>query len=732
MRRLLQILILLLAHFCISQNSGNQNKIEDLLSRSGKLFLELKNDESIENANQALHLALDSKDYVNAARAYNLIGLNYNDFYDVNKAVEYYKKGLTHANKTNNDTIKCWLNNNLANTYSYHQIDFNESIKYYKEGIKYAEKINDVSEVTYSKLNLIAALFRVANYEEGIVYLLQVKSYVETNDDLESKITFYSLLADYYNNYKNNFEEADNYYQKAYIISNNNQVEFVKSHIVDLYNDMASFYKKHNDYKRAFDFLTKKDSLKSQIYSDERLNKVAQKESEISSLESQKKLERIKAEKLLQEVKLKTNKVIVSLFIVVFSFMMLFIFSLYRNNKLRAEKNLELKAANEELFKAKEQAEEASNIKSQFISTISHELRTPLYGVIGTTDIIEEEHPELKNSPHLKALKFSANYLLSLVNDILKVYKIEENKVVLENKVFCLEDVVENIKESLETIARRNNNKIEINIDNRIPQFLIGDKIRLSQIIINLMSNSLKFTQNGRVNLNAFLNNVIGEDYFIEFKVIDTGIGIPKKYQQAVFEKFVQIERKEDDYQGTGLGLTIVKKLISLFKGSIDLHSEEGKGTTITFIIPFKNGNSKNQDFIENVEVDFTQFKPYNILVVEDNKINQVVTKRLLENHKFICDIVDDGFAALSKLESESYDAILMDINMPKINGFETSKLIRAKGITTPIIAVTAFEKEEIIDKAKDAQINDVVVKPFEASKLFQIIHELITKLNNS
>ena len=391
-----------------------------------------------------------------------------------------------------------------------------------------------------------------------------------------------------------------------------------------------------------------------------------------------------------------------------------------------------LEITNEELFKAKEQAEEASNIKSQFISTISHELRTPLYGVIGTTDIIEEEHPELKNSPHLKALKFSANYLLSLVNDILKVYKIEENKVVLENKVFCLEDVVKNIKESLETIARRNNNKIEINIDNRIPQFLIGDKIRLSQIIINLMSNSLKFTQNGRVNLNAFLNNVIGEDYFIEFKVIDTGIGIPKKYQQAVFEKFVQIERKEDDYQGTGLGLTIVKKLISLFKGSIDLHSEEGKGTTITFIIPFKNGNSKNQDFIENVEVDFTQFKPYNILVVEDNKINQAVTKRLLENHKFFCDIVDDGFAALSNLESKNYDAILMDINMPKINGFETSKLIRAKGITTPIIAVTAFEKEEIIDKAKDAQINDVVVKPFEASKLFQIIHELITKLNNS
>ncbi|MBD3723946.1 MAG: response regulator [Flavobacteriaceae bacterium] len=733
MKRFLFINLLFFSTFLFAQEiSDYKFQCKSLLSKSGKLFLDLKNDQSIKLANEALNLAIQNNDDEIAAKAYNLIGLNYSDFSEINKAIETYKKGLLKANKTNNDTIKSWLTNNLANAYCYNEVDFNEGIKYYKLALQYSQKLNYEYETAFTKLNLVSALFRVANYQEGIDYLIETKDFVDQTDDVEVKITFYSLYADYFNNESNDFNKAEEYYLIAFNYSKNNEIEFIQSHVANLYKDISTFYSKHKKFEEAYHFSKMSDSLNTIIYNAERIESVANISKDVEKNEVERNLFEIKQEKKLQEEKLKTSKIIFLLFIVIFTFLFLLLLSLYKNNRLRKEKNEELERANLELKLAKEKAEEASNIKSQFISTISHELRTPLYGVIGTTDIIEEEHKELSNSPHLKALKFSANYLLSLVNDILKVYKIEENKVILEDNIFNLSDVIDNIKESLETIARRNNNKIEINIDNRIPQFLIGDKIRLSQIIINLMSNSLKFTQNGKVVVNVDLDSVEGEKIFVKFKVMDTGIGIPEKYQKTVFDKFVQIERKEDDYQGTGLGLTIVKKLISLFKGSIDLQSEEGKGTTITFIIPFKKGNSKNQDFIENVEVDFTQFKPYNILVVEDNKINQVVTKRLLENHKFICDIVDDGFAALNNLETKSYDAILMDINMPKINGFETSKLIRAKGITTPIIAVTAFAKEEIIDKAKDAQINDVVVKPFEASKLFQIIHELITKLNNS
>lgn len=727
MKRFYFLIFLLFSTLVFSQGE-NAYKLEckRLLKEAGKNFLDLKNDESVRLANLALDLASTNNDYEIEAKAYNLIGLNYVDFSDVNKAIDVYKKGLVSANKTKNDTIKGWLTNNLANAYCYNEIDFNEGIKYYKLGLQYSEKLKDDYEITFSKLNLTSALFRVSNYDEGIVYLIDAKDYIETNGDVEANITFNSLYADYYNNAVGDFEKADLHYQKANLISKENKTEFIKSHIVSLYHDMASFYSKHNRHKEAFIFLKKKDSLNTEIYNTERLTKIAEISTEVDKNEAERNLIKVQQEKLLQEEKLKDTKIIVVLFIVIFSILMLLLISMYRNNRFKKESNDELQKANKELIKAKEEAERASNVKSQFISTISHELRTPLYGVIGTTDIIEEEHTELANSPHLKALKFSANYLLSLVNDILRVYKIEENKVILEDNIFNLDDIIENIRESLETISRRNNNKIQVLVDSAIPEFLIGDKVRLSQIIINLMSNSLKFTHNGKVTIKADLDKVEDENYLIKFKVIDTGIGIPKKYQASVFEKFVQIERREDDYQGTGLGLTIVKKLIDLFGGTISLESEEGKGATFTFSIPFKSGIEKAKQFIKDAEVDLSESKSYKVLVVEDNKINQTVTKRLLENHKFICEIVDDGFQAIEILEQQDFDAILMDINMPKINGFDTTKIIRKKGYTIPVIAVTAFEKQEIIDRAREAQINDVIAKPFEAYKLFKMIRKYV------
>ena len=317
---------------------------------------------------------------------------------------------------------------------------------------------------------------------------------------------------------------------------------------------------------------------------------------------------------------------------------------------------------------------------------------------------------------------------MSLVNDILNVYKIEENQVVLDNVVFNLQDEIETIKDSLHFIAIKNNNKIEFEFDNAIPEKIIGDKVRLSQIFINLISNSLKFTSNGLVTIKANLVEKTYDATAIRFEIIDNGIGIAKKDQEKVFDKFVQIVRKEDDYQGTGLGLTIVKKMVELFNGTIELESEENVGTKITFTIPFETNDIKIHEIINNIDVDMSIKRDYTVLVVEDNKINQIVTRKLLENNHFICDIVDNGYTALELLEEKQYDIILMDINMPKINGFETTKLIREKGITTPVIAVTAFDKQEIMEKVKDAQIDDVIVKPFDSSKLFEVIKRFVEK----
>ena len=405
---------------------------------------------------------------------------------------------------------------------------------------------------------------------------------------------------------------------------------------------------------------------------------------------------------------------------------------MYKNIRLREQANIELKKANEELVLAKEAAEAASQLKSQFVSTITHELRTPLYGVIGITNIILDEHKELGNSPHLKSLKFSAKYLLSLVNDILQINKIEEKRIVLENLIFNLADEITMIKNSVEYIADKNNDVFTVEIDTAIPEFLIGDKLRLSQIIMNLVSNALKFTKNGEVAVTADLKKVEGKINFIEFKIKDTGIGIAKEHQEKVFDKFVQIERKEEDYQGTGLGLSIVSSLVKLFDSEIHLESEENVGTTFSFTIGFEFDEDKSKEIINNIEVDLSTSHLYNILIVEDNKINQVVTKKIIQSSNMSCTIVDDGYAALVALERESFDLILMDINMPLINGFDTTRKIREKGITIPVIALTAFDKQEVAEQAISAGMNDVMVKPFEPSKLFQVIHNQIKNKENA
>lgn len=239
---------------------------------------------------------------------------------------------------------------------------------------------------------------------------------------------------------------------------------------------------------------------------------------------------------------------------------------------------------------------------------------------------------------------------------------------------------------------------------------------------MNLVSNALKFTKNGEVVISADLKEVKDTVYNIEFKVKDNGIGIPKENQQKIFEKFVQIERKEEDYQGTGLGLSIVSSLIELFDSKISLESEENVGTVFSFTIGFEYNEEKSREIINNIEVDLSSNCVYNILVVEDNKINQIVTKKIIQNSGMNGTIVDDGYAALAAIEREQFDLILMDINMPVINGFETTKKIREKGITTPVIALTAFDKQEVSEEAIAAGMNDVLVKPFEPTKLYQVI----------
>ena len=716
------LLLLLLNCFCNSAIAQSEEisdaKIDELINQACLHLNKSNFEKSLINSRAALNYAFLKKDDYLIAKCYRIIADNYNELSEFDKAIFFYNKTLSYANETNNDTIRYGIYNNLGNIYCFEKKQLDKGIRYYKKSIAYGLKVNNFKHVYFTNMNIAWVYFDIGHFNEGAPFLKFINSYQKRDGDKSSPIIVNMLNGMFYS-YKNDYKGADTYFKKA-IESGKKGDE--QSNLSYAYLEYSNFLLKNRKYKEAYENLSLYNKITEELYGQEKLKKASVAGFNLELDEYKREIDKIENEKITQSQSLKKSKIIVVLFILISFIFLVLIFTLYKNIVIK-------KKANEELLKAKEIAEEASLLKTQFISTISHELRTPLYGVVGITDMLLDEHKELSRSQYLSSLKFSARYLLSLVNDLLQINKIEENRVVLENSAFNIRDEINMIKNSLSFLSKKNNNQVLVNIDSDIPEELIGDKLRFGQILMNLVSNALKFTKNGEVIIMASLVKIEQDNYFIEFQIKDNGVGIAIADQGKVFDKFVQVGRKEEDYQGTGLGLSIVKKLLQLFGSTISLKSDIGEGTLFTFTIPFQYSTEKIQIIID--EIDFESNNLYKILIVEDNIINQLITRKIIEKNNYKCSVVNDGFSAIDLLKKEEFDVVLMDINMPLMNGFETTRRIRSIGILTPIVALTAFDKDEIADEAISSGMNDIIIKPFESEKLFKIINNLILEEKN-
>ncbi|TCN58967.1 response regulator [Flavobacterium circumlabens] len=698
----------------------SENKINKLVLEALSNYRESNFEKSLIISRVALNHATKNKNNYLIARSYNIIAANYSELVELDKAIFFYKRSLFYANKANNDSIKNMLYNNLGNIYCFDKKQYRLGIDFYKKSIELSSKIKDSSQIYFTNVNIAWSYFDIGQFNKGYPYLKFINAHEKKFQD-DNTVVIANMLNGMYCSHKGDNLKADAYFKKA-IELGKTYVE--KSDLSFTHLEYSKFLNKIKRDKEAYINLVAYNKITEQIYNDEKLKKASVAGFNLELDEYKRQIDKIEDEKDSQYQSLKKSRIIVILFVVISFILLLLIITLIKNIRFKKKHNLEL-------LKAKEIAEEASLLKTQFISTISHELRTPLYGVVGITNMLLEEHKELSSSQHLSSLKFSARYLLSLVNDILQINKIEENKVVLESLTFNISDEISMIKNSLSFLSQKNNNKISIDIDPEIPEYLIGDKLRLAQILMNLVSNALKFTKDGEVEIIINLVKVEGKLYFLEFQIQDNGVGIAAVDQTKIFEKFVQVGRKDEDYQGTGLGLSIVKRLLGLFNTTINLKSNLGEGTLFTFTIPFEYDPEKTKRIIDEIQVDLTSNEVFKILVVEDNVINQLVTKKIIEKNNYICKVVDDGFSAIEMLQNEHFDLVLMDINMPQMNGFETSKRIRQLGIKTPIVALTAFDKDEITDEAISSGMNDIIIKPFEPVKLFKIINYLICETKN-
>ncbi|MFT6688707.1 MAG: signal transduction histidine kinase/CheY-like chemotaxis protein, partial [Saprospiraceae bacterium] len=401
--------------------------------------------------------------------------------------------------------------------------------------------------------------------------------------------------------------------------------------------------------------------------------------------------------------------------------------SLFKNNNLRAKANDLLKDRTVELTLSKEKAERASLAKAQFLSTITHELRTPLYAVTGLTHLLLEEDPKPDQKEHLNSLKFSGEYLLSLINNILDLNKLEANKVEVEKTGFSLKKRINDVLVALKRTAEDRKNTLKLEYDDDIPEKLVGDPLKLSQVLINLIGNSVKFTQNGAVTVRIQKLEQSNNKVKLRVEIEDDGVGISKKKQKSIFETFsqgsLQINRK---FGGSGLGLSIVKNLLELMNSKIYLESQLGQGSKFWFDIGFDVSEVQDDDNNTIYNIDYTALENASILVVEDNKINQMITKKILEKNKMVCQVADNGMDAIKLVKENNFEVILMDIHMPGISGVEATERIREFNKQIPILALTAVTIDENLDDFYKAGFNEIIPKPFKPEDFFEKIYRTL------
>ena len=716
------LLFLILTITVNSQTQSSSDDEEELDSTN--YFIELANFHKKNNnyrssqdyIQKAIEFAEEKKDYQAQADAYSFLGNVYFELKKYADAIQTYNKSISLYNNQKPSSNQAYTFYNLGLCYIERK-EYSKAEYYFKE----AEKIYETIDIPEAK--------EMINLQKGIVYrakgenqlALSILNTVIVNPDEEDHFktkaeALYQIgLIEAENN---RFNLALNYLNKALDLSSKNKNLELKANVA---RTLSEVYEKMIDVDNSFKYMKQHLRIRDSI--QELNSKRIGTEDFLSFKEAErlKSIDQMDRENKEQQRANKFSKLISILSIALISILSLLSLSLYKNNIIRSQSNKMLQDKNSELQLAKDKAEKASKARAEFLSTVSHELRTPLNAINGITHLLIEENPKKSQLQYLTSLKFSGDYLLTFINDILEINRVESENIEIESINVNVKQLLSDLYNSFKDLASKNNNDFELELDESIPDNLIGDPTKLSQIFINLINNALKFTKNGKVNVSAKMLKNENDISSIRFEISDTGIGIPLEKQQTIFESFsqgsVEINRK---YGGTGLGLAIVKRLVNLLGGEIKLTSAEGIGSTFSFDVDFELGQ---QTFVEvKKQYDESVFAFKKVLVVEDNKINQMITKKMLENKEIACELIDNGEDAIEMIRNNGYDLVLMDVHLPGINGTIATERIREFNKKLPIIALTAISLNENREMLLSFGMNDVVTKPFNPDNFYKVI----------
>lgn len=723
------LLVLFSVHSYAQQETNKEPLLDSLTTLSSSNLSNYEYKEAIEFAMQLVDESKKLKNHHYHYIGHSILGSSYYELNDTLRAKKHYEDALNYAEKSGNDTLLLGAYNNLGNIYSEDKNTTQIGIDYYNLVINLANKVGNVENLFHPTVNIAWTYIDNKQYRQAWPYLKQAwELYGEKKDNyIESQLN--TLTGRYYLGI-NQLENARPLFEKAIEMVEEDSLILQASHVFEEYSKLLFA---EGNYREAFLALEKFNDYKSQIFQQEKMQQIEAANIKFDVSEYQRNLEIAKNEQVLKDEIIERSRENLIIMIISSIILVIILLALYRISRSRRKLIQEMREKNKELMFAKEEAERLSLLKTRFFSTISHELRTPLYGVIGLASILLEDKTLLKHENDLKSLKFSADYLLALINDVLQMNKMESNLVKLEDLPLHLNDLMRSIVKSFEFTRLQNSNNIHLDIDPSVPSHLLGDPVRLSQVLMNLVGNAMKFTERGNIWIISKLVDETEDTARIYFEIKDDGLGIPVSKQKEIFEEFSQLKSANYNYQGTGLGLPIVKKLLMLFDSEIQLESEEGKGSVFSFEITFRkelNLVIPSLSPVEKMDVIYTEVhgvEGKHILIVDDNRINQVVTKRILEQKGFVCEICENGKDAIERARTCNYDLILMDVNMPGISGLDATRQIRTFNKTVPVVALTAVEIEEIREEILDAGMNDIIVKPYDTSVFYQVVYRNIS-----
>ncbi|WP_298424396.1 response regulator [uncultured Kordia sp.] len=673
-------------------------------------------------ADKGLALAKKSANVNHIHDTRGVIGNTLNKVKDSVRAKKLFLKSLKYAEKTNDSSLILKSKGNLANTYYYMDGYKSKTISLYLESIEFAEHLKDTTRLFILHHNLARAFNESNNPNRSDYHIKKTAFYLNFlgNPPHFQASHFHNIGRKFLLLNKPN-EAIKNFRKTIALCENTNYTEALLEGYTG-YRDALELKKDYKEFHKITKILEvykkEKEESEAQNISDA-INAKLNAELNAERYKNQINTNELEKELLVEQAERRNIFFILAIATVIFLVVILVI--TYVSSKKRKALVEDLKIKNKQYLIAKKESEEFAKTKTKFFATVSHELRTPLYGVIGLSSILLESEDLKKHEKDLKSLKFSANYLLTLVNDLLHINKIENKNFIEEDITFNLKTLTSKIVSSFEYITLQHQNEISITLHKDVPLLLKGNSVRLSQILMNLIGNACKFTEKGKIAIAIALLESTDGIAKLEFTIKDTGPGIEKTKLNHVFNEFAQINSSSSTYQGTGLGLPIVKKLIEQANGTITVESELGKGSMFTFTICMLISNETIEQDVPPI-LDFKQLQHKKVLIVEDNRINQTVTKRILDSEGVLCSIAEDGEKAVSAVKQSTFDLILMDINMPVKNGIEATKDIRKFNTTIPIIALTAVDIEEQKNQIFECGMNDIILKPYDIDQFKKTI----------